>query len=220
MFVLYIHTNRCNGKRYVGCTEGDKDASDIMMDRWGGHCADSRRDSKLLFHKAIRKYGENAWDHDVLEVQDVEPAAIDAEIRLIEEYKTFAFDSGTHGYNMTRGGEGTRGHKFTDEQRKNLIITFNKPEVKARRSQAQKIAQNDPETKKKHAAAITMANARPETTVNRSNAQKITKNTPEARAKNIAAQNRPEVNAKRSESLKAYYARLREQRLTYVHDAT
>ena len=63
MFVLYIHTNRYNGKRYVGCTEGHKDASDIMMDRWGGHCADSRRDSKLLFHKAIRKYGENAWDH-------------------------------------------------------------------------------------------------------------------------------------------------------------
>lgn len=108
MYVVYCHINRLNGKRYVGwavVNEGQS-SHDAMMRRWKDHCWHVRQGSTYVFHNSIRKHGEDAWRHDVLEVHsDLKPAK-DAEVRLIAELQTFFFEHPETGYNMTRGGDG------------------------------------------------------------------------------------------------------------------
>ena len=73
-----------------------------------------------LFHKAIRKYGEDVWDHELLEVMLIEAGAKRAEVLWIAQKKSYAFDQDGHGYNMTRGGEGVVGLKMTEESKRQM----------------------------------------------------------------------------------------------------
>jgi group I intron endonuclease len=112
-YVVYKHTNRANGKAYIGWS------SLTMEERWKWHCYDAvtARDS-FVFHAAIRKHGSEAWNHEVLEICVSEAAAKLAEIRLITEHKTFRFEHPDKGYNMTRGGDGVSGLTWSAERRK------------------------------------------------------------------------------------------------------
>ena len=89
-----------------------------MEERWAWHCYDAiRARDRFVFHAAIRKYGVDAWNHAALEMYDTADAAKLAEIRLIAEHQTFCYEHPERGYNMTRGGEGTSGLRWTDERR-------------------------------------------------------------------------------------------------------
>lgn len=111
-YVVYCHTNRINGKSYVGLTKIGKQGNShhAMMRRWYRHCCGSAQ-CKWLFARAIHKWGRSAdvWHHQILEVMSTLDGAKRAEILWIAEYKSFAFDPNNNGYNMTRGGEGTTG---------------------------------------------------------------------------------------------------------------
>jgi hypothetical protein len=111
-FVVYCHTNRINGKSYVGWTKVGKrkDYHSAMMHRWNRHCAGASK-STWLFGRAIHKWGTSTdtWDHQILEVMSTLEGAKRAEILWIDRLKTFAFDTASLGYNMTRGGDGTTG---------------------------------------------------------------------------------------------------------------
>jgi len=190
MYIVYKHVNRINNKLYVGFTpkisvsilpDGvgqDEYAHQLMNVRWSGHCSTSHADSHLVFHKAIRKYGEDAFDHEVVEVCQTLEHVLLREVFWIKELKSTIDE---HGYNMTKGGEGNvmtdkvkASHKLATSL--GTKLAFQNPEIRARHRVANKIAQNKPETKLKRCAS-----------------QQI-------------AQNRPEVNAKRSATLKLGYA--------------
>lgn len=110
-YVVYKHTNLINGKDYVGWT------SLSLEERWKWHCDDALHEiDSFVFHAAIRKYGQDAWAHAVLEVHQTEKAK-QAEIRLIAEHKTFCYEHPETGYNMIRGGEGLAGFKHREESR-------------------------------------------------------------------------------------------------------
>lgn len=113
-FTVYMHTNENNGKRYVGYTKL------TLLGRWHVHLKMARLGSPQLFHKAIRKHGPQVWRHDVLCRCLSEDDAKRAEARLIEEHSSYAYDNPNTGYNLTRGGDGTRGHHHTQDARQRI----------------------------------------------------------------------------------------------------
>ncbi len=111
MYTVYKHTNLNNGKAYVGWTSLSVDK------RWKDHCYTAFYGSEYAFHRAIRKYGVSCWEHEILETHPSEQDAKSAEIRLIAEHKTFMHLYPNKGYNMTLGGEGVMGLRWTLEKR-------------------------------------------------------------------------------------------------------
>ena len=98
MFTIYCHTNTANGKKYVGQTQS------TMEKRWVGHVhqARSKRGSRALMG-AIRKYGPDAFTHEILEVVTAAEAADVAEKLWIEKLGCLA----PNGYNLDGGGRAT-----------------------------------------------------------------------------------------------------------------
>lgn len=127
MYVVYLHTNKVNGKAYVGYAEiyrGCETPDAAMMKRWQGHLKHVRHGSSCYFHNAIRKCGSNddVWTHEVLDVLTTLEGAKLAEKLWIVQRRTFAYDEGSWGYNTTRGGEGSLGHvyKHTSERKRKI----------------------------------------------------------------------------------------------------
>lgn len=86
--------------------------------------------SGVLLKKAYRKYGCENFTIEVIEF--CADASLDSlEVKYITEYNTKT----PNGYNITDGGRGCAGKKWTDEQRENMRIAQNRPELKAKRSE-------------------------------------------------------------------------------------
>lgn len=103
---VYLITNKINKKQYVGVT------INTAQSRWEKHVEDAltgNRDNSLL-HKAIKKYGQQNFQLEVLEDCSSE--------KLFEREKYYIAVKGTYylngkGYNLTLGGEGTL--KYSDD---------------------------------------------------------------------------------------------------------
>lgn len=96
-YIVYLHTSP-SGKSYVGKTKFS------IRYRWKEHTyAALVRDSKTPFGKAIRKYGQDDWKHQVIGVYDSEQQAFDHEKLFIKNSNRKRL------YNATDGGEGTSG---------------------------------------------------------------------------------------------------------------
>ncbi len=107
----YLVINRVTGLRYIGIT------SQVVRNRWLRHVSAALRNVyATALHDAIRKYGRDAFDIQILKSFDSYEAMRDAERQLIQEYNTLI----PHGYNMTIGGQGTVGYKWTEEAKSKL----------------------------------------------------------------------------------------------------
>lgn len=97
-FLIYKHKNTINKKVYIGQTNR------TMEKRWCGHCkATLSNVSTCIFQNALRKYGFECWEHEILEdnIYSKQEANI-AEIFWIDFYQS---NNKEFGYNMTPGGE-------------------------------------------------------------------------------------------------------------------
>ncbi len=97
MGVVYLATNKINGKRYVGKSRL------TLEERKHTHMKEVRGGSQYLFHRALRKYGEDGFSWEVL-------CNISSDLNYFE--KTYIKLLGTkspNGYNLTDGGEGIAG---------------------------------------------------------------------------------------------------------------
>lgn len=93
-FKVYIHTNKINGKRYVGVTKMN------VNHRWeNGY---GYRENQPHFHNAILKYGWDNFDHEIFADGLSEKQALHLEYLLILSLRT---QNPQYGYNMTIGGE-------------------------------------------------------------------------------------------------------------------
>ena len=105
-YSVYKHT--CpNNKVYIGITRQKPEA------RWAnGHGYYTQ-----LFGRAVKKYG---WENIVHEV--LYENLSEHEAKRIEEEIISKLDSQNpeHGYNMTAGGDGAKGHVVTNEQREKI----------------------------------------------------------------------------------------------------
>lgn len=92
-FVVYCHKLH-DGRRYIGIT------SQKVNRRWRNgdayYC-------NSYFYRAIKKYGWDAFEHEILFHDLTEEEAKAKEIELIEKYKT---QDRKYGFNRTAGGEG------------------------------------------------------------------------------------------------------------------
>ena len=102
--VIYIITNKVNGKQYVGQT------IQPLNVRFNRHCqyySSSSGESKMVIKQAIHKYGRKNFTIEILE--ECEQQLLDErEMYYINFYDTF-----NNGYNSTLGGKlGTRNLKL------------------------------------------------------------------------------------------------------------
>lgn len=107
---VYCHTNKINGKRYIGITQNKPNR------RWQNGYGYKDRNSH--FYNAIKKYGWENFEHIILEENLTRKEASEKEKYYIRLYNT---NNENYGYNITSGGDNnfTR-NKLTEEQRINI----------------------------------------------------------------------------------------------------
>jgi group I intron endonuclease len=106
IWTIYCHTCTVTGKKYVGQT------TKTMRERWYGHTSSARlckRRRRTPFQNAIRKYGPEAFLHEVLESVGSERAANEAEARWVAALNTRV----PYGYNLDSGGHAAPRHEET-----------------------------------------------------------------------------------------------------------
>lgn len=99
-WVVYSHTNKVNGKKYIGIS------SNLDL-RWGSN---GNSYARQFFGKAIRKYGWDNFEHQILFKNLSKDEACAMEQQLIKEFDTTNKDKG---YNISTGGEsGSYGSRY------------------------------------------------------------------------------------------------------------
>lgn len=86
-YYIYKHTNKANGKCYIGQTKNIK---------WRWYPANYKCCSK--FYRAILKYGWDNFTHEILKICD------EANVDYFETYYIKFYDSIQNGYNLDSGG--------------------------------------------------------------------------------------------------------------------
>lgn len=137
MYEIYLHTNKVNGKVYVGLTH-----KGISL-RWKNHVKKAKyavkKKQSTYFQNAIVKYGSENWDHSILETGlDTLELAEDAERKWVAHYKS---NQREFGYNSTDGGDVASG-VMTPEVRKKISESVKKlmedPDRRLRQSEIMK----------------------------------------------------------------------------------
>ena len=122
-YKIYKCTNNVNGKVYIGYTQKSLDKRVIE------HKSNSKKGSHYLLHKAIQKYGVDAFYWEIIfESKDKNYLLKEMESFFIKEYNSY-FENNC-GYNMTYGGQGGMTDKTHTEETKNkLKFARNKRDV-------------------------------------------------------------------------------------------
>jgi len=110
-YVVYKHTNKENGKIYIGITKQKPEK------RWRnghGYCAQR-------FKRAIEKYGWDGFEHEIVCENLTREEANTMERLLIKSYRS---TEPSFGYNQALGGEGggMYNHHHTPEAREKIRI--------------------------------------------------------------------------------------------------
>lgn len=101
---IYKITNRTNGKIYIGQKKG----STVVPSYWG---------SGVYISSAIKKYGLECFTREILEWCDTREVLSEREKFWIAEFKS---NIRGVGYNLTSGGDGTSGYRWSNESRAKL----------------------------------------------------------------------------------------------------
>lgn len=92
-YYVYCHTNKTNGKKYVGITSKQKPEY-----RWA---KGEGYKTQFVFYRAIQKYGWDGFEHEILFENLSENEAKNKEIELIQQFNSKI----PNGYNVTDGGD-------------------------------------------------------------------------------------------------------------------
>ena len=208
--IVYLYTFP-NGKMYVGKT-CQPDVRCLYYNVYR---------KQMPVYNALKKAEENGDTVDLTYLSEYvdNKVAAGIEKHYIALYRTNISRYGNEfGYNLTDGGEGVSGYKFTEEEMSTRKALRSTTEYKSKVSASMKAAHARPEVKARHKAACNT----PESRKRRSEAQLVAQNKPErktelseawmgdknpmkkleVRAKvsawQLVAQNKPEQKAKKS----------------------
>lgn len=109
MGCIYSATNTINGRIYIGKTIRS------MTTRRTWHCNTALRGEGFRFHNALRRYGIEAFEWNILFTSDNYEELNATEKRFISEMQTRS----PNGYNLTDGGDGLSG--MADESKAKVI---------------------------------------------------------------------------------------------------
>ena len=177
-WTIYCHVHKATGRRYVGLTKM------TWRKRWNRHVYNATRAEKngrSHFWNAIRKYGKDAFDHEVLEVCDSLEDANEAEEKWIAHFDSTDPEKG---FNIKRGGD----HVPHSEKRN----PWDQPEYRRRVTESMKERCRDPAWQAAQAARSKEINSRPE----------VRRKLSEATSRQFTSE---EVRQKMSETVKALH---------------
>ena len=106
-FCVYMHTNKINGKKYIG----------ITSQRPKKRFLNGKGYQRQVLGKAVKKYGWENFETQILFDGISEAEAKQKEIELIAEHKT---TDPTIGYNIAMGGDGTIGYHHTEKAKQKM----------------------------------------------------------------------------------------------------
>lgn len=109
-FCVYCHTNKINGKKYVGQTVHGEDPNKRWRNGFG-------YEKNVYFYHAIKKYGWNYFDHEIIASNLTESEANHFEFLLIQKLD---LKNPQKGYNLKDGGKNGR-HSETTKQKMSKI---------------------------------------------------------------------------------------------------
>jgi len=196
-WTIYCHTLVSDGRRYVGLTKL------TMLRRWNQHIQKTKNLTKVSrshLWNAIRKYGKDAFSHEILQVCNTVEEGNEAEKYWIAKYDT---RNPEKGFNLAEGG----GQYVPMGPRKN---PWDDPDYRARLTASSKEVNARPEVRAAISAAATGRTHSPEARA-RISAFRIGKNhSPEVIARitfsNIRTFSDPSVRAGVSERSKGLWA--------------
>jgi group I intron endonuclease len=126
MGIVYCIRNTVNSKAYIGITIRPVAA------RWKEHIYEAAHEPRLAIHRAIRKYGVDAFSFEVLEVCDAVDELLNREVFWIRTLKTQL----PHGYNTSAGGLGCHSGPLSEEHKRKIAAANtgrrNSPEMRAK----------------------------------------------------------------------------------------
>lgn len=130
-YIVYAHTNKLNGKMYIGLTN----QPDVRWVNDGKAYKPSvNQNQNRPFWNAIQKYGFDSFEHVILEENLTYEEACEREIYYIALY-----DTTNTGYNVALGGNGGRiykehpkgmlgkNHSEANKKRQSIFMTENNP---------------------------------------------------------------------------------------------
>ena len=106
--IIYLFTNKVNGKKYVGQTTRP------FEHRFSEH---RRKDS--LLSRAFKKYGIENFEHEILDTASDMDELNEKEIFWIKRLNT----KRPNGYNLCDGGDNTKGYRHTEEAKQKMSAT-------------------------------------------------------------------------------------------------
>lgn len=110
--IVYLATNKINGKKYVGQTVRS------LEERWKDHC---RAKDDNYFHRAIHKYGVENFSLEVLDTAESGKELDEKEMFWIKKLNTLF----PRGYNLKEGGNvSMRGRLGITNPKSRLIYQF------------------------------------------------------------------------------------------------
>lgn len=109
--MVYLITNLVNDKYYVGKTVKS------LNRRWSAHKKRAKTNPKSYIHNAIKRYGEENFDIQVLSKESDETKCINLEKVWIILLQSKSED---YGYNLTSGGDGMVGCRYSIEYKKDI----------------------------------------------------------------------------------------------------
>ena len=130
IWTIYCHTHVESGRRYIGLTKK------TMMQRWNSHVLDAKSlhgKGCKHFWNAIRKYGKDAFSHEILAQSWSLEFANETEEYLVSFYET---QNPKKGFNLSKGG-GSQPHPI----RKN---PWNDPEYRKKCTENSRKLWRDP----------------------------------------------------------------------------
>lgn len=141
MGIIYKIENKQNGKVYIGQTKGS--LKERLNNNFHGHFKRAFVENKNHpLYDAMRKYGKSGFTYEIIE--EVSNDLLDErEIYWIEFYNSHNI---LKGYNLTDGGKGISGTKWSREARRKQSIRM-------------KQKMNTPQVKKKLSEGVRRANA-------------------------------------------------------------
>lgn len=104
-----------NQKMYIGKTIYD------LEHRKNEHKRDMKRNNgNKVFYNAINKYGWDTLKWNIIDSSETEEELSQKEIYWIKYYNTYIHFKNSMGYNMTLGGEGTSGYRFSEDTKQKM----------------------------------------------------------------------------------------------------
>lgn len=113
---IYVITNNVNGKQYIGKTTEEPEKY------WNWHKNRAKRGISKVLYSSMRKHGIKHFTFRILEeysfntFEETNKVLNEREISLIKEFNSLV----PNGYNVTIGGDGTKGIKRDETFKRNL----------------------------------------------------------------------------------------------------